>query len=99
MASRDLPKLFTIVVAGGTGSLVVTGVGGDIQGIGILAPSGVATWSIEITDIDGFGIFGNAGNTGNITFNTDFQWHGQQTITISVATDGTYKVKLWFYEH
>ena len=96
--SERLPSLIVISVIGGTGNKTVT-LGGNPIGIGIKTPAESPTYDIEITDADGFGIFGGTGLKGRTSFPCKIHFFGDQTMTISNATvDGTYQVKVWYQE-
>jgi hypothetical protein len=97
MASSAIPRLARITVAGGTGSIQIA-LGGEVIGYGIIPPAG-ATYDIEFTDADGFGLGAKTALTGNNTIRDTFQAHDFTTITISNASaNGTYQVKVWFRE-
>lgn len=90
----QIPNVFPITVSGGIGE--ATGdICGKALGVGILAPDS-ATYDIEILDADGFGVFGRTNCSGNTTIECQIRFYNRHTIYITNATDGIYKVKVWY---
>ena len=90
------PKLFSIVVVGGQGSITMD-LTGQLSGIAVKSPSPTATYDLEILDVDGFGIGGEVNVTGNsfLVLNGTQGW-GNSSINITNATNGTYQLKVIF---
>ena len=95
MINRRLPLTATVVVSGGTGTRTITNGTGVVAGYATKAPSGAATYNIEINDADGYGYSGKTGNTGDTTFSDLFMADGTMVFVIT-GTDGTYTVRVWF---
>lgn len=91
----NLPQLINITVAGGSGSADVV-LRGVFVAIGIIPPSATAKYNIDITDVDGFGICGEINLTGNVTLPCRSVGHGTNTISLTLATNGAYKIKVWY---
>lgn len=66
MYRENLPQLITIVVAGGTGTIVVS-MQGEFISIGIKPSDSQAKYNIDITDNGGFGICGGSNLVGITT--------------------------------
>jgi hypothetical protein len=95
MYGVNIPTMAVITVTGGSGSKTLN-LEGKILGIGILAPSAAAVFDLEILDIDGFGVAHIDDGVGNMTIPYNMRFFGQHTIYLTNATDGEYKIKVWF---
>jgi len=87
------PQKFTITVVGNTGSVTLDGSGELIRLS--LQTSVMGNYDLDITDDEGFGVFGKNNSTGNTTFLIDSQPANSVTITLSNAGNGTFTGRLW----
>lgn len=98
MAYGKLPELLRITVTSAEGTATFTGRGVCI-GYSVKPPSAGATFDIEFTDEDAFGVAGETGCVGNATIRDNFQLHAVGTCTLSnCSADGAWQVKLWYDE-
>lgn len=95
MINRRLPLTVNVTVSGGTGATTITNGTGVIAAYAINAPSAVASYGIEMTDVDGYGYSGQSGLTGDTTIKDLFMADGTITVTIT-GTNGAYSVRIWF---
>jgi len=95
------PRTFNITVTSGTGSLELK-FGGTCIGVSVLAPNGTAVYDLVIEDGDAFHVFQALALTGHQIVRDEFQMYydtaddSGMTLKIENATDGAYKVRLWF---
>lgn len=90
----QIPNIFNITVVGGIGQ-IVGDICGKALGVGVLSPNG-AIYDIEILDGDGFGVFGRTNCSGNTTIECVIRFYNRHAIYLTNATDGVYKVKVWY---
>lgn len=84
----------TIVVASNTGSVAFIA-DGEINTIGIKAPSAGSTYKYRIVDADGYPLTETPQQlTGDTPVQEDVVLATSQTFTIFEATDGTYNVRI-----
>lgn len=92
-----------ISVVGGTGEVLIPTTSRSVLSkVCIQVPnhSTAISYSVDITDSDGFGITGKTNLFGDNTFDDNSICTGPLTLTISSASsDGLYPVKIYFYEN
>jgi len=93
---HNIPTTFVITVVSGTGSKVAI-INGKGMGVGVIPPTSVSVYDIDISDNDSFVLVQSLGLTGTNTIENNARYWNQHLITIANASvDGDYKVKIWF---
>lgn len=98
MGNADVVKHdVSVVVSGATGTANFPTnypINGEIRQIAIKAPSAVATYTVALTDPDGFLLYKETGITGDTVISMWVYVNSIITITFTSATNGTYSVRL-----
>lgn len=94
--TRVINKDATITAALGTGAVTFEGhyVAG-FQVVLICIQTAATNYDIEITDSDGYGLYGKTGLAGNQTISVSIPAREQCTMTLTNATNTTYSVRLY----
>ena len=95
MYGVNLPTLFIVSVAGGVGQKALD-LNGKVLAVGVIAPNTSAVYDMEILDVDGFGVCHLDDAVGNVSVNYGARFYGPHTVYFTNATDGDYKVKVWY---
>lgn len=89
--------LGVVVHTSSSGSGVVpVALTGKVIGIGFIAPSPSATYTVEVLDSDGFTVLGSFDLTGNTTVSATIRCSGAYAVNFSNATNGVYRVQVWY---
>ncbi len=94
MSEYILTVKVTVIVSGGSGSAVFD-LTGEVNHMRVVTPSNLETFDIEILSIDGSGVFGSPGHTGDSSIlNIGALCVRTNTLHIFNAVDGTYTVTI-----
>lgn len=98
MGNSDIVKHdVTVEVTGATGTAnfpVGYPINGEIRQIAIKAPSDVSSYTVALTDPDGFLLYKETGLIGDRVISMWVYVNSIITITFTSATNGTYSVRL-----